>query len=152
MRIPILVLLIVPLALAAADQKKTETRAPKQAAKKAQEAPPKQAQELTVPAGAKEVDAYTWRHTDAQGKNWIYRKTPFGLVKYEDKGGDKIGEDLPPGMTAVDQGDSIQFERPSPFGTYRWVRKKSEQLTDMEQKAWDREREKKSAQKNASQE
>lgn len=37
-----------------------------------------------VPAGAEQVDAYTYRYTDVKGKVWIYHQTPFGFAKYED--------------------------------------------------------------------
>jgi hypothetical protein len=54
--------------------------------------------------------------------------TPFGNSKAS----------AGPGITkAVEEGDSIRFERPSPFGPYRWTRKKTD-LTAAEQEAWDR--------------
>jgi hypothetical protein len=123
------ILLIVPVVLFAAGQKKTET---KPAAAKTEQAPP---------AGAEQVETNLYRHTDAQGKTWLYRRTPFGLVKMEEKAGEKRSEPIPEGMTAVEEGDSIRFERPSPFGKYRWVRKKTE-LTELERAVWDRQREK----------
>lgn len=123
----ILVLFMAPFFLLAADKKKTEVKQP-QAAKP-----------LTLPADAKQVESNAWRYTDSQGRNWTYRKTPFGLVRYEEKTDAKAAEEIPTGMAAVEQGDSIQFERPAPFGKYRWTRKKSE-LTEMEQKVWERER------------
>jgi len=38
-----------------------------------------------VPADAQEIQPYLYRYTDAQGKKWLYRQTPFGLSKWEDK-------------------------------------------------------------------
>jgi hypothetical protein len=35
-----------------------------------------------LPEGAKPV-SNGWEYTDAQGKTWIYRQTPFGLMKIE---------------------------------------------------------------------
>jgi hypothetical protein len=110
--------------------------APKKQRAKKIAAPPA---ELTLPAGAKQVDVGTYTFTDAQGKKWIYRKTPFGLARLEDKpiepsaapaaSGDKI--------VATEDGDTIRFERPGPFGVYKWQKKKSE-LADDEKAAWER--------------
>src|SRR4029077_17298297 len=59
-----------------------EQPAPKKQSAKKSSAPPA---ELTLPAGAKQVEIGTYTFTDAQGKKWIYRKTPFGLARLEDK-------------------------------------------------------------------
>src|ERR1700720_2999796 len=56
--------------------------APKKESTKKSPAPPA---ELTLPAGAKQVEIGTYTFTDAQGKKWIYRKTPFGLARMEDR-------------------------------------------------------------------
>ncbi len=32
---------------------------------------------LAIPAGAVAIESNLYRHTDAQGKTWIYRRTPF---------------------------------------------------------------------------
>jgi len=51
----------------------------------AKPAPAKSSSSATaVPAGAEQVDAYTWRFKDAKGKVWLYHQTPFGFAKYED--------------------------------------------------------------------
>ena len=42
-----------------------------------------------VPPGAKEVGPNLFRSTDAQGKPWMYRKTPFGVSKWEEKPGEQ---------------------------------------------------------------
>jgi hypothetical protein len=98
----------------------------------------KKAQEVTLPAGAQEIAPYTYRYKDDQGKSWIYRRTPFGLAKFEDKPDDETDEIAPENMRAFEEGDSVRFERPTPFGTARWVRKKSE-LNNVEKAAWERE-------------
>src|SRR5260370_30899202 len=41
-----------------------------------------------VPADAQEIQPHLYRSTDAQGKKWLYRPTPFGPSKGEDKPGD----------------------------------------------------------------
>ena len=68
--IPILIL--VPFILLAAGQEKSNTN---QGVKRGR---------LTLPEGAEKIDAQTHRWTDENGKHWIYRLTPFGLVRYED--------------------------------------------------------------------
>jgi hypothetical protein len=95
-----------------------------------------------VPAGAVQTAAGTWNYADAQGHKWIYRQTPFGVAKLEDKPDPQAAANLAKEasyLKAVDAGDSVRFERPSPFGTYRWERAKTE-LSAVEQAAWDRDR------------
>ena len=119
-----------------------------------------------VPEGATEIKPGTYRFVDKDKKVWIYRKTPFGLQKSEETPaaeGDRtrkpdapaapsqqpdpdrtttpFGESKAPaaGLPATkvtEVGDSLRFERPSPFGVYRWTRKKTE-LTADEKKLWD---------------
>jgi hypothetical protein len=115
--------------------------APKKERAKKNPAPPA---ELTLPAGAKQVDLATYTFTDAQGKKWIYRKTPFGLARLEDKGVEATTAPAAAsgdGITAREDGDTIRFERPGPFGTYKWRKKKSE-LADDEKAAWERSKDK----------
>src|SRR5436853_246356 len=86
----------------------------KQAAKKtaAKKNPPASA-ELTLPAGAVQVDPGTYTFTDSNGKKWIYRKTPFGLSRTENKPGQAAAPASSAGMiTATEDGDKIKFERP----------------------------------------
>jgi hypothetical protein len=86
----------------------------------------------TVPEGAKQVAPYLFRYTDAQGKTWMYRQTPFGVSKWEDKPSEQQPASVDTVPTTVkDLGDSVQFQRLTPFGPAKWVRKKSE-LTDDE--------------------
>ena len=92
---------------------------------------------LKLPPGAVQVDAVTYTYTDAKGKKWIYRQTPFGLSRAEDK---PVEPNVAPvNIPATDSGDSVKFERPGPFGVYRWEKKKTE-LTDDERAAWERSR------------
>jgi hypothetical protein len=96
--------------------------------------------EVTLPAGATQVDQGTYTFTDAKGKKWIYRQTPFGLSRAEDK---PAVETAPAPsttvITATEDGDTVRFERPGPFGPYRWQKKKSD-LSDDERAAWERSR------------
>ena len=106
---------------------------PKKAAAKKSAAPPAA---VTVPAGATMTEPGTWTYTDAKGKKWIYRQTPFGIAKAEDKPAETPATAVIP-ITATEDGDKVRFERPGPFGVYRWEKKKSE-LTDDERAAWQR--------------
>jgi len=148
MKLKICTLLMICVAAAIA--------ADKPAGKKAKPAPNK-VQEVTIPAGAVEVEPYTYRYTDAQGKKWIYRKTPFCISRAEDKPADDPKKDDPKkdenvrlinATTAVEDGDTVRFERPGPFGVTKWQRKKTE-LNEVENAVWDRELQKRAARENA---
>lgn len=80
---------------------------------------------LTVPAGAEKVEEGLWRAKDAQGKAWIYKKTPFGLVRMEEE--QKAAAPAAPSIRVVEvRGEEVMFERPSPFGRKAWSRKAGE--------------------------
>ncbi len=99
---------------------------------------------IVIPAGALQVTPNVYKHTDAAGTTWIYRKTPFGIVKMKET----IDADPEPSgnpfsdkksasskssaaiVTAVEEGDNVRFERSTPFGPTRWSRKKSELSAD----------------------
>ncbi len=89
---------------------------------------------VTIPAGATEVEPNLYRHTEADGKTWLYRRTPFGISKWEDKPAAQHAVDTSTPVHATDLGDTVQFEKNTPFGKSKWVRKKSE-LTD-EEREW----------------
>jgi hypothetical protein len=97
----------------------------------------------SIPKDAVQLEPGIYRYTDAKGKKWIYRTTPFGLVKLEDKPKDEAeaalkGPKLEDLITAADDGEYVRFERPGPFGVYKWRTKKTA-LDDVEKKVWDRE-------------
>jgi hypothetical protein len=103
-------------------------------------APPANTQSKTatpsVPAGAKRIDAYTWHHTDAKGKEWVYRQTPFGLTKAPKQ--TKV-EELPDSDVPVqveDKGQKLVFKRINAFGAQTWERAKIE-LNEDEKRYWD---------------
>jgi hypothetical protein len=119
---------------------KTATKKPAAAKVATQPAP------ITIPAGAREVEPGTYLHVDAQGKRWKYRRTPFGVSRWEDKEvqADRADEAAEASQieatTAVEAGDVIHFSRPGPFGTYKWSRKKTD-LDAGEQAIWKRAQE-----------
>jgi hypothetical protein len=103
----------------------------------------------TVPAGAAELSPGLFKHTDSTGKTWLYRKTPFGVVRSAEApaqasepamngqssagnpfGDAKASAPANPSVTAVEDGDSYKFERKTPFGPSRWTRKKSDLTAD----------------------
>ncbi len=95
---------------------------------------------LAIPAGAVESEPGAWHYTDAQGKKWVYRKTPFGVARMEDKPDTRPAPAVKvEDVKATESGDYILFERPGPFGTYKWQTKKSD-LNELEQAAWNRAR------------
>ena len=109
--------------------KKPATKtAPKAPAK----APPKVtdgSKPMPIPAAAVLAADGDYHYTDPQGKKWIYRKTPFGVVRMEDtpqltsaRAPDPSGA----GIKATEDGDIVRFERQGPFGLWKWEKKKSE--------------------------
>jgi hypothetical protein len=119
--------------------------------------------ETVVPKGATEVEPGVHRHTDTSGKTYIYRKTPFGIVKSLEPASTPESSKTEASKTSsapatptpfgpvktdtaaknqvkvVDRGDTLEFERPSPFGSYKWKKKKND-LTATEQEAWSQTR------------
>ena len=84
-----------------------------------------------VPKGATRVETNLYRLTDAQGKIWLYRQTPFGISRWEDKPAEQTAVAERPTAVIKDLGDRIEFQRQTPFGVSKWATKKTE-LTDEE--------------------
>lgn len=63
-------------------------------------------------------------------------QTPFGPMKVAERSDPRFVQ-RPDATVAYEQGDSIRFERPTPFGVVRWIQKKTE-LNDVEKAAWER--------------
>lgn len=126
-----------------ADQKKSQKTAAQKPPAKLE--PPVQ----TIPAGATQVEPNVYRYTDANGKTWNYRQTPFGINRWEQTSTpatEPVQQPVPqsssPSMfqstqiktepiTVTDQGDSYLFDKKTPFGHSTWTRKKSD-VTDEE--------------------
>jgi hypothetical protein len=132
MRAIIITVLITAAALTAAPTQakgKTSTKTSTRAAA-AKQTPPKA---LTIPAGAVEIEPGLWKHTDAAGKLWHYRRTPFSVVRFEPE------PEMQPvpesNLKAVEQGDNVRFEKRTPFGVTTWTKKKSE-LNEEERQAF----------------
>lgn len=94
---------------------------------------------LQIPAGAVETEPGLFRSTDAAGRQWVYRRTPFGVSRWEE-GASASAPAVPgaaPEMKAFEEGDSVRFERRTPFGVSVWRQKKTE-LNDKERAVWER--------------
>src|SRR5437016_3293580 len=71
-------------------------------------APAKTIKPLEIPKEAVEIDPGTFRYTDSDGKKWIYRKTPWGVSRLEDKPVDAAADktvDVGATIKAVEDGD-----------------------------------------------
>lgn len=142
-----LIALALGLAFAAGAQEKEKQGgiAAKTAAKKPA-APPKNEPDA-LPKGAVEIEPGVYRWRDAQGKTWIIRRSPFGLLKGEEspKSEPVTPDDDPAAaLKVVEEGDQLRFERRTPFGVTRWTKKKTE-LDELEQRAWEREQKRREA-------
>lgn len=111
--------------LGAEEAKKSKTVTAK-AAKLAPAAKPAPA--LTVPEDAERIAEHTYRKREANGKVYIYRRTPFGVSRVEEGSVQQAMPSQPKSelITAIEDGDTVRFERPGPFGKSVWTRKKSE--------------------------
>jgi hypothetical protein len=89
------------------------------------------------PEGAVQVGPGLWSHLDKDGKTWHYRQTPFGLVKTEPQASPDPAEEELLGVIAHDRGDTVDFERKTPFSVYRWTKKKTD-LTRAERNVLER--------------
>jgi hypothetical protein len=94
-------------------------------------------QRMTIPKDAVKEANGSWSYTDAQGKKWVYRESPFGVIRtaVAEPAADGQAKPKPPAAATkvIDKGDTVQFERSTPFGPARWEKKKSD-LTDEERK------------------
>jgi hypothetical protein len=130
--------------MSADDKQAADKQQAKTAAKKSTPAP----SATGLPAGAVLTAPGTYSYTDPQGKKWTYRQTPFGVARIEEGGTPAVAAEIEKKQAeqtrAFEDGDSIRFERPGPFGVYRWKQKKTA-LNSLEQTVWDRDRARQSA-------
>jgi len=135
----------------AAPAKPAAAKAPAAKAPAASSAAPQAPKAVTIPDGAVEIRRGTWRFIDAQGKAWRYRKTPFGLVKFAEEDAMPDEDDPLDDIAAVDKGETVEFQRRTPFGISTWTRKKTE-LDANEKLALEKARRSSTAASKASQE
>ena len=106
-------------------------------------APATPAKRVEIPAGAEEREPGRFFYTDKDGKKWIFVRTPFGISRTEDKpGASSPAEPAVPlaNVKVTESGDTVMFERPSPFGAMKWKKNKAN-LTDDEKAALRRSQE-----------
>jgi hypothetical protein len=91
-----------------------------------------------VPPGAVEVEPNLWRHIDEKGEVWMIRRTPFGIARFRPEAETRNpDEEEAQHLKVTDKGDTVEFERKTPFGVSKWTRKKAE-LAGAEKIAWER--------------
>lgn len=96
----------------------------------------------TIPKDATPLPDGSFRYVDKDGKKWIYRATPFGVSKAEERPVAPVVQKPPDDPTmSQDIGDSVRFTRPTPFGPKVWTTKKTE-LSPYEKGIWDRDQQK----------
>ena len=134
------------LAAQTAPQAQTAKPAPAPAAK-----PAAKSATLTIPTGAVQVSPGLYRWSDKDGKAWMYRRTPFGVSRWEAHSEAANQKAIVEQTTAVEQGDSVRFERVTPFGKRTWVKKKTD-LDEAEQKIWARRQDNNAASRSAEKE
>ncbi len=120
--ITIFIVLAAAVCAPAATKKKADTAAAPQA--------------VTIPKDAvPNADGTSYLYTDKQGKKWVYAKTPFGIIK--NAYSESAAAAAPAADTAttkvIDQGETVKFEQPGPFGTMSYEKKKTD-LTDDERR------------------
>ncbi len=92
---------------------------------------------LAIPAGAVRTAPATYHVTDAEGNRWIYHTSPFGVTREREGEPQRFVSDFS-NVKAVEEGDTVRFENPTPFGPLRWQTRKSD-LNEMERAVWNRE-------------
>jgi hypothetical protein len=130
MRNAFAVLILTAAGLAAQASASTVPSAPKAAKKATAASKAATPQSVTIPDDAVANADGTFSWTDKEGKKWTYAKTPFGVMRSEVTPAPAASPSLT-GVKAFDEGDKFRFEKPSPFGTVTWEKKKTD-LTDDE--------------------
>ena len=80
----------------------------------------------TIPKDATLLPDGSFRYVDKDGKKWIYRTTPFGVSKAEERPAPPVAQIADDPAKSEDLGDTVRFSRPTPFGPKVWTKKKSE--------------------------
>ncbi|MCX7602636.1 MAG: hypothetical protein N2036_01030 [Bryobacteraceae bacterium] len=98
-----------------------------QAPRKEKPAPKAKPAAVVLPADAEKVAEGVWRARDAQGRIWIYKRTPFGLTRYEEAA---AAPETPAGTSGIrvrEAGESrVVFEKATPFGLRTWTKNPQE--------------------------
>jgi hypothetical protein len=102
----------------------------------------KQGSAIEVPKDAVLVRPGFWQWSDAKGNKWIFKQTPFGIVKDADRPPDETERtrvEIPSDVTVAELKDgTLAFSKKTPFGLNTWTKKKTD-LDDEERVVWERE-------------
>jgi len=90
---------------------------------------------ITIPAGAEQIEPGLYRHREASGQVWLYRDSPFGVVKFQEQKIEAAAQKEERPIDVEDLGETLRFHRQTPFGRVSWTKKKTE-LTEDETAAW----------------
>jgi hypothetical protein len=127
--------LLAAFGLAAQAPAKTTRKAPAPKAAKAKAVKTSKPKAIEIPkdAVARPDGTYAWK--DKQGKSWVFARTPFGVMKTAEQSG--ATETAPiANAKAIDDGDKVRFETPTPFGVIRREKNKAD-LTDAERRLYE---------------
>lgn len=95
---------------------------------------------ISIPKDAVEVEPGLFQAKDAAGKTWHYTRTPFGVRRFEPQHlEDTTAEEASRISVVAKDGDTVSFERKTPFGAAKWTKKK-DQLNAAEKMAMERPR------------
>ena len=79
---------------------------------------------VAIPPNAVKLDEQHYRAKDANGVEWIYTKTPFGINKGRaDEAVSQPSVKADPALKVSVDGDEARFERRTPFGVNVWTKK-----------------------------
>ena len=97
---------------------------------------------ITIPKDATPLGDGSFRYVDKDGKKWIYRNSPFGVEKAEERPTDPVTRRVAVDpVKCEDLGDTVRFTQLTPFGPEVWIKKKTE-LDSREKSIWDRDHQK----------
>ena len=127
-------ILVVLILAAAAVSAPAQTGKAQKAAPKARAAAPAA---VTVPRDAEKIGEGVWRAKDAQGKVWIYKRTPFGLTRYQEECAEQPASAGQAAVRVREAGpERVVFERKTPFGAKTWTKTPAE-LDEEERQAFE---------------
>lgn len=93
---------------------------------------------ISIPKDAVEIEPGLFQAKDASGKTWHYTRTPFGVRRFEPQQREDTTVEEASRISVVAQdGDSVTFERKTPWNSARWSKKK-DKLNAAEKLALDR--------------
>ncbi|MBI5085104.1 MAG: hypothetical protein HZB13_10970 [Acidobacteria bacterium] len=138
-----IVLALAGMALAQGSARTQPPAAGKAQAEKARAA----ASRTELPANAQKLREGVWTARDTSGKVWYYSRSPFGYMRMDEAAYQQASKasEVPGVRLVAVEGETVKFERGSPFGKSVWTRKVSE-LTDEERAVYEKQKSDKAGQ------